>query len=238
MKNTIQFTLLGFVALMAGCSPNYYLPNTQNVPLIKAPGETNITVAGNGNQVELQGAYGITEQLALQLNGGLVIPKNEDNGNGGAGKFLEPGLGYYTNINPNLLFDVYALVGFGSMENHFPTTVPTYPGTTGKISAGLVRASLQPSLSYHTKYFSISGSARLANLSYSNVRGNLTFNDQDQVAYLQDNKNNFLIEPALTLRAGVEKIKLQVQLMKSFNLSNSDFKQDETLLSIGLGFKL
>jgi len=116
--------------------------------------------------------------------------------------------------------------------------VQTYPGTTGKISAGIVRASLQPSLSYHTKYFSISGSARLANLSFTNVRGSLTFSDEDQVPYLQDNKNNFLIEPALTLRAGVKKIKLQLQLMKSFNLSNSDFKQDDTLLSIGLGFRL
>jgi len=78
----------------------------------------------------------------------------------------------------------------------------------------------------------------LANLSFTNVRGSLTFSDEDQVTYLQDNKNNFLIEPALTLRAGVEKIKLQLQLMKSFNLSNSDFKQDDVLLSIGLGFKL
>ncbi|MBC7777913.1 MAG: hypothetical protein H7246_20940 [Phycisphaerae bacterium] len=222
--------------LSIGCSPKYYVPNTQNVPMVSAQGQTNLSVAGNGNQVEFQGAYGINDALALQINGGLVIPQEEDNGNGGSGKLIEGGLGYYSNINAGLLFDVYALIGFGSMKNDFPTTVPTYPNTTGKISAKMVRLGLQPSISYHQKYFSISGSARISSLSYNNVEGSLIFEDVDQVRYLEDNKSNFMIEPALTLRGGLEKLKVQIQLAKSFNLSNSSFKQDDTLLSVGLNF--
>lgn len=237
--NIRQIIPLATLALfVAACNPNYYIPNTQNVPAIGAKGQTNITVAGNGNQFELQGAVGISESWALQLNGGYVFPKNEDNGNGGSGKFVEAGLGYYTNISESLLFDVYALAGVGSMENHFPTTVSGNPSTTGKISANLARFGLQPGLTFHTRYFSISGSARLASLNYSNIDGSLIFDTVDQTKYLEENKSSFLIEPALTLRGGIEKIKFQVQIMKSINASTKDFRQDDSLLSIGLNFKL
>ncbi len=226
------------VLLSAACSPQYYTPNTQNVPLIKAQGQTNITVAGNGNQFELQGAYGITDHLAIQADGGFVFPKNEDNGNGGSGKLIEGGIGYYTNISPNVLFDVYALIGAGTMENHFPTTLAANPSTTGKIEANFTRFGLQPGISYHNKYFSVTGSARIGSLNYSSIKGSLIFDGEDQVDFLNDNKSNFIIEPALTLRGGFEKIKIQVQLLKSFNASNSDFKQGDALGSIGLSFNL
>lgn len=218
------------------CSPKYYAPNTQNVPLIHAQGQTNLSVAGNGNQVEFQGAYGINDALAFQINGGLVIPKEEDNGNGGSGNLIEGGFGYYRNLNPNLLFDVYALIGFGSMKNDFPSTLTAFPNTSGKISANILRVGLQPSIGFHQKFFSVSGSARISSLNYNNIEGSLIFDEVDQVEYLKDNKSNFLIEPALTIRGGLEKIKVQVQLAKSFNLSNSSFKQDDTLLSVGLNF--
>lgn len=239
MKN-IQITVLFALSILAfsACSPQYYIPNTQNVPAIGAKGETRINIAGNGNQLELQGAVGVSGQLAVQLNGGYVFPQNEDNGNGGSGKMLEAGIGYYNNLNESLLFDVYALGGIGHMENHFPGTVSANPSTTGKISASLARWGLQPGLTFHTKYFSVSGSARLLSLHYSNIDGSLIFDNEDQVKYLQDHRSGFLIEPALTLRGGLEKIKLQLQLMKSLNLSDSNFRQDDSLLSLGLHFKL
>lgn len=239
MKITCRISLIALVlSFLAACSPNYYIPNTQNVPVIGAKGETNISVAGNGNQFELQGAVGVSDNIALQLNGGYVFPKNEDNGNGGSGKLIEAGVGYFTNINDNLLFDVYALAGVGSMENHFPSSVSANPSTTGKISATLARFALQPGITFHSKYFSISGSSRFASLNFSNVDGSLIFDNVDQTKYLTDNKTSFLIEPALTLRGGIEKVKLQIQLMKSFNVSESDFRQDDTMLSVGLNFRL
>ena len=239
MKINCQISFVALsVCLLAACSPNYYIPNTQNVPVIGAKGETNISVAGNGNQFELQGAVGVSDNIALQLNGGYVFPKNEDNGNGGSGKLIEGGVGYFTNISDNLLFDVYALAGVGSMENHFPGSVSANPSTTGKISANLARFALQPALTFHSNYFSISGSARIGSLNFSNIDGNLIFDGVDQTKYLTDNKSNFLIEPALTLRGGIEKIKLQIQLMKSINVSESDFRQDDAMLSVGLNFRL
>lgn len=234
MKIKSLLPLAALALFLGACTPYYYIPNTQNVPMVKEKGGNALVVAGNGNQFELQGAYGITDNLALQLNGGFVFPNDETDGDGGTGKIIEAGIGYYKNISPVLLFDVYALAGGGQMENHFPSTLSAYPATTGKISAGLARFSLQPSLSYHTKYFSVSASTRLSSLNYGNIKGSLIFGSEDQVVYLTDNKSNFLIEPALTLRAGLQRVKLQLQLLKSFNLSNSDFSQEEGLVTIGL----
>ncbi|HAH58535.1 MAG TPA: hypothetical protein DCL86_10325, partial [Bacteroidales bacterium] len=56
------------------------------------------------------------------------------------------------------------------------------------------------------------------------------------VDYLNENNSNFLMEPAITLKGGFEKIKLQVQYGYSFNLSNSSFPQDRDYLTFGLNF--
>jgi hypothetical protein len=204
--------------------------------MIQAKGQTNLTVAGNANQVEFQAAYGLSGSLAFQVNGGAVIPKDEDNGNGGSGRLLEAGLGLFRNVNENVLFDVYALVGVGTVDNDFPTSVAANPSTTGKISADMSRFSLQPSISFRRRYVSISGSARLSSLQYRNIQGSLIFGGEDQVTYLADNKSNFLFEPAVTLRVGGEKLRLQIQFVQSVNLSNSDFKQDKNLGTVGLNF--
>lgn len=222
--------------LLSGCTATYYIPNTQNVPVIDAKGATSVSLAGNGDQVEFQAAYGITDALAIQANGAWYIPHDEDNGNGGSGSLYEGGIGYYKNLSERWLFDTYALVGAGRLENHFPSTLPDPLGNTGKIEAKALRYGLQPSITYHTPNFSVSGSVRAMQLSYSEINGSLYLENRVQQDYLADNSNNFLLEPALTIRAGVERVKLQVQLLQSLNLSNSDFKQSNTLLSVGLNF--
>lgn len=238
MKTQQGFYLfIGVLALtLSSCSTKFYVPNTQNVPIIDSRGQTNLTLAGNGNQVEFQGAYGLTDGLAMQVNGDWVIPPDLENGSGGSGRFVEGGLGYFKRISKDFLFDTYALAGFGNMENHFPTSGLPNPTPAGIISANLNRFSLQPGLSFRRKYFSITGSARVSSLNFTSIEGNLTLDNIDQVAYLGSNKSNFLVEPALTIRGGVEKIKLQLQVLHSFNLSHSDFRQDDGLVSIGLNF--
>ena len=236
MKNLKTLILVSIGIGLIACSPKYYSPNTQNVPLISQKGETNLTVSGNGNQVEFQGAYGVTDNIALQANGGLYIPSNLDNGNGGSGKFIEVGGGYFNPVAENWVFETYAIVGFGGFENHFPSTKADNPSTSGDISASILRIGIQPNFGYKSKYFSAAVSSRIVNLSYSNIKGDLIF-DGNQKKYLEDNSSNFLLEPALTIRGGLEKVKLQVQYGYSLNLSNSDFKQDKTFLTVGLNFK-
>ena len=230
MKNFCKLFLYAAAIAFASCSPKYYTPNTQNVPLISEKGETNLTLSGNGNQVEFQGAYGITENIAIQANGGLFIPADLDNGNGGSGKFIEVGAGYFKPLTENLIFETYGLLGLGNFENHISD------GAGGDISANILRFGVQPSLGYKSKYFSAALSSRFVNLMYSTVAGNLIYDGQSQLVYLKDNSSNFLVEPALTLRGGFDKVKLQLQYGYSLNLSKSDFRQDRTFLTIGLNF--
>lgn len=221
---------------LASCNPKFYSPNTQNVPLISEKGETNLTLSGNGNQVEFQGAYGVSEGFALQANGGLFIPPDLDNGNGGSGKFIELGAGYFKPLTSNLVFETYALFGMGSFENHFPTTNSGSPLTKGDLSGNILRIGIQPNFGYKSNHFSAAISSRFVNLTYNKIEGDLIFEDENQLTYLKNNSSNFLIEPALTLRGGFEKLKLQVQYGYSFNLSNSDFRQDDSFLTVGLNF--
>ena len=224
--------------LFSSCTTTYYIPNTQNVPVIDAKGATAVHLAGNGNQVEFQAAYGLTDAFAVQANGAWYIPHDMDNGDGGSGSLYEGGLGYYKNLSDHWLFDTYALIGAGRVEDHFPSTLPTSPGTSGRIEASALRYGLQPSITYHTPFFSVSGSVRGTQLSYSNITGSLYLDGLSQGRYLADHSTNLLIEPALTLRGGLERVKLQVQLLQSINLTHSNFKQDNTLLSVGLNFAL
>lgn len=237
MRTTSKiFYAVTFFAL-SSCSTNYYIPNSQNVPMLKEKGEADINVVTDLSQLDFQAAYAVGDAVAVQANGMVVFPQDEDNsGNGGKGQYFEAGVGFFKKLSDNVLFDTYLLGGIGSMENHFPGSINDNPNTTGKISANLYRFGLQPSISYYSEYFSVSGSARFVNLTYSNIDGSLHFNNLDQSVYLNDNRSNFLIEPAITVRGGLEKIKLQVQYLHSFNVSNSDFPQSKDLISFGLNF--
>lgn len=178
MKYNLNKTLIVAIGVgLVACSPLYYTPNTQNVPLISEKGETNLRLSGNGNQVEFQGAVGISDNFAIQGNGGF--------------------------------------------ENHCDT---------GDLSANILRISIQPNFGFKSEYFSAAVSSRIVNLSYNNVAGGLNFEGIAQKKYLEDNASNFLLEPALTIGAGLEKVKLQVQYGYSINLTNSDFEQDNSVL--------
>ena len=235
MKKDVLF-FVSAALILGSCSPKFYSPNTHNVPLLSEQGEVNLNVSGNGNQVEFQGAYAVTDGFAIQANGGLFIPSDLDNGDGGSAEFGEIGLGYFKPIAENFVFETYALAGYGNVENHLVSTVEVNPGTTGKISANLYRFGIQPSFGYKSDYFSAAVSSRFVNVSYNNVDGNLIYEDKDQEDYLNANSSNFMIEPAITLRGGFERFKLQFQYGYSINVTQSNFRQDNSHFTIGLNF--
>jgi hypothetical protein len=235
MRNSLLLCVVALVVI--GCNPKYYSPNTQNVPLLSEKGEVNLTLSGNTNQAEFQGAYAAGEHFALQANGGLFIPKDLENGDGGSGKFIEVGAGYYTPVSETLVFEIYGLAGSGSVENDLRSRSTTNPTTTGVISASVFRYGIQPNFGFKSKYFSAAISTRLVSLNYSNIEGDLVFDGMNQKAYLNDNRSNFLFEPAVTLKAGVEKLKFQLQIGRSFNWSNEDFRQDKGYATLGLNFR-
>lgn len=237
MKKVRNFMLLVVGLGVASCSPKFYTPNTMNVPLISEKGEIDLTLSGNVNQVEFQGAYGVANHIAIQANGGVFIPGDLDNGNGGSGRFIELGGGYFLPIQEHWVFEAYGIFGFGSFENHLPSTLEEYPQTDGKISANLFRAGVQPNFGFKSDYFSAAISSRIVSLSYSKIRGDLNFEDENQQSYLASNSPGFLLEPAITVKGGLKRLKLQVQYGYSLNLTNSKFRQDNQFLTVGINFK-
>ena len=235
MKKIALFITTGLFGLFS-CSPKFYSPNTQNVPLISEQGQVDLNVSTNGNQFEFQGAYGVANNFSMQLNAGIFVPSDLDNGNGGSGKFGELGLGYFTSFDEKWVLEIYGLGGIGTVENHLPSTKEDYPETSGKITSNLLRVGIQPSFGFKSKYFTIALSSRLVNLSYDKIRGDLIYKDELQTDYLRRHSSQVLLEPALTIRGGFERIKLQVQYGYSFNLSKYDFRQDHTLLTFGINF--
>lgn len=238
MKNLIIISTL----LLASCSPQYYAPNTQQIPGLKHQGSLAASVATTGSSVDIQAAYAFSDHYGIQVNGG-IYPKQEDNSDNeysgsGKGYLLEAGPGYYHPfLNDKLIFETYLLGALGHVNNDFPGTVTTNPNTTGKIEAGVFRLAIQPSLLFTNKFFDVGVSTRIANIHYSNIQGSLIFGGEDQVEYLKMENSHWLLEPAITLRLGYEKFKVQAQIGKSLNLSNSDFRQSTGWLSLGLGYR-
>src|SRR5690554_4628941 len=191
-KLSILFFSIITLAFSA-CSPRYYTPDAHSVPLITDKGEASLNLSGNGNRVEFQGAYGIGEKIAIKADGGLFWQEDNNDGNGGSGEFVEVGLGYFKQIRNHWVFETYGIVGFGSMENHLPSTVDQYPLTKGDISANILRYGIQPNFGFKSKYFTAAVSSRFVNLTYDNIKGDLIYKNVEQVDYLNKNSSNFLI---------------------------------------------
>lgn len=212
-------------APIVGCSPVYYVPNTQNVPAITEKGQTNISFGLNSSEstdgIEFQGAYGLTHKIALQFN--TDWPKYSDDSSNGSGHIIEFGPGYYKNLSEHFVFETYGLIGFGSLKYEENNT------NYQSIKANFFRIAAQPSISFTSKYFIASFSNRISNLNYNSISGNYY-----DIEYLKANNSQWLFEPALTLQAGIKNIKLQLQYQHSINLTDSNFLQDYDFVSLGL----
>lgn len=232
---------LAFIIITSACSPMFYSINSQNVPLLEAKGDGCLTVSGNTDIVGFQAAYGINDNVGLQLNGGIFIPKELDSGNRSSGKFIEGGLGYFKSFDNALTFETYGLFGIGSVENHLPATI-TVITAPGELSGNILRYGIQPSLGYESNRFEAVISSRIVRLNYSTVEGFVNFEDAGQVDYFSADKSKFLIEPALTLRGGLDKIKVQVQIGYSLNmgkiLDEKRYKHDKKFATVGLHYSL
>jgi hypothetical protein len=224
--------------IFVGCNPKYYAPNTHNVPLLKQKGNGIASFAAGEARAELQAAYAVADHLGVMLNLASFKPKNDDEGDGGEGQLLEAGVGYFRPISESFVFEAYGLAGIGEVENHFPSSISTNPTTSGKIESKLFRVGGQSAIGFKSTYFDVAASARIAALNYHDISGSLIFGGEDQIEYLERQNNHILFEPALTVRGGYKSLKLQIQLGHSFNLSHSDFQQDDGYFTVSIGYHL
>jgi opacity protein-like surface antigen len=226
--------LLAVLLASSACAPKYYAPNTHNVPLLGRDGDYSAAFAFGDSRGELQGAYAVTEDLSLMLNGAYFERRDDEEGDGGKGGLLEVGFGYQADLDERIQFGVFGLLGRGNVENHFPSTLTGNPGTTGVIEANLARYGVQPVIGFRSPYVEAAATMRIMRLRYSDVEGSLVFAGEDQVQLLGSQTEHTLLEPALTIRGGLPTVKLQLQLGWSVNKAHANFRQDEGHLTAAI----
>lgn len=230
---------------MVACSPVYYAPSSQHVPLLTEKGDlsasADFVLSESTESVVLKAAYALNSHWAVMAGGGFHL--KEDTGyeaSWGDGTYIEAGGGYFTKVSRKFVYETYALLGYGHMTNHFPQTVASYPNTDGIIRANLLTVGLQPSIGFKSRYFDAAISLKTSMLHFSNIRGALITqnidqqNPSSQQLYLSTHRDNVLLEPTLTLRGGLDALKLQLQGGASFNVSRRNFPQDPSWFSFGL----
>lgn len=226
--------VLALCLVGGACAPQYYVPNTHNVPLLTHEREIVGSFSTGSSRAELQGAYALTDRLGLIASASFFEEPDDSTGDGGRGGIAEIGIGYQRPLSSRTSLQLFGLLGGGDLENHFPSTLQANPGTTGVIEGALVRYGVQPALGFRGRHVHAILSTRVVGLRYSEVDGSLVFGGDDQVQYLRARDTHFLVEPAVTLRVGSETVKGQIQLGRSFNLSHEDFRQAEGHLTFGI----
>ena len=221
MKLKLALSSLCAAVLLSGCSPIYYAPNTLNVPMIRAKGEGAVSGhIGDHGSLNFQGAYSPKQNWAVVADG-FWASEGSAGTIDGRGHLITGGAGYYRPLSTHFMWDTYGILGSAASR------ILLHSATFGR---DFVRYGVQPSAGYQSKYFDAAVASRFVGLAYFHTNGS----DPLEVQYLQNAGTQFLFEPALTLRGGYDFLKVQAQLGYSYNLTNSNFKQDEEILSIGV----
>ncbi|WP_338791256.1 hypothetical protein V9L05_01090 [Bernardetia sp. Wsw4-3y2] len=253
MKSTLLY-LLFMVVIFSSCQPNYYVPNMHTVPLLTQKGEGFLSVASSNptfdstSQISVQTSYLITNHFAAQTNNAFhnlitgstnIINSNNTNKIGTKGQMHELGFGYLfsdsiknrflkKNIKRTRHIGIWGIAAIGNIE--------TYIQNQGKLNANMFLVGINPTFSKSMKYISASMSFKTFYLRYTKVEGDLLFGGKEEVEYLSNRKHNFIIEPAMTARIGLEKFKFVFQFLCSNNIKYGNERQTSLILSLGLTY--
>lgn len=226
------------------CTPCYYAPNSQNVPLLEGKKDSrasaSLRIGGYTAGCDFQGAFALTNQLGIMANysynTGLYSPSDDTTLSGLKGNLLEIGLGYYKPFKDRYIFEVYG----GAGTSWIKTPENNYYGLVTS-TVHYWNLFIQPTFGMHKKNMEFAYSARFRVLDYNRVKYDLNDNGHvDQVMIdLEGLPMTYLIEPAITYRTGKGLFKTQVQLGFSIPLNNIDHLAfDPFYLSIGMVLKI
>lgn len=233
------FTTIILAILLSSCTHYYYVSNVQNIPLFREKDEYRISGAiGGGDEsscIEVQSAYSPVDQMGVMVNFIYATGGDESNNDDFAkGSYLEGAVGYYKPLGYGGVFEVYGGLGGGNQHHQYTSYVYDDDSQkAGYADLSLIRLFVQPSfgLSYHI--FDAALSTRICSLDFINVENHAS-NEYYAFSDLSS-KNHFLLEPAITLRAGWKKVKLQFQASHVIYLNNPRmYFYEENHISIGV----
>lgn len=220
------------VILLSSCNVAY-IPSMHNVPLLKKEG--NIVV--HLTPANVQGAYAVTNNIGLMVNGQWGGTKWEESNSGAEfytskRRFAEAGIGYYSFREDNKSFEVFGGGGIGSisfnynMDNVDPS----------KYSAMARKLFIQPSVGISKENFDIAFAVKAVNLQFYDV-SILNYTETElkyKKLYQLDAKPFLFVEPSFTARAGFKNVKAHFQYLYSSKLSGGDINYLGYYIFLGL----
>ena len=226
--------------LMNSCTHYYYVANIQDVPLFKEKNEFRISgSAGSGDEstsIEVQTAYSVTDKIGIMAD--YMSAKGGDAGshNYGSGNYFEGAVGYFKPVGRFGVFETYGGLGFSNQHHEYSGYYSNLNTGTSDLSS--LKFYIQPSFGFTTKFFDIAVSTRFSALTFDIKTNNVAVDN-----YLFNELNGLstqihpYIEPAITIRAGWQYTKVQIQAEYSKNLTSEDISVGEHgHISIGLYF--
>ena len=249
----LKFTILFLSIITAGCTHYYYVANIQNVPLFREKNELHLSGSlGSGENsfsTEVQAAYSFPSNIGIMTNfmtarGGT----HETDRNWARGNYIEAAVGYYKPVQEYFVFEIFGGYGGGSQKhNYVNSSFDIYSFTTTRHHSGTSELSsnklfIQPSAGMTFKAFDIAFSTRINRLNFNRtinrIDPQLNKYEHDIVDAIDQKRTYIFLEPALTLRAGWENIKFQLQAGFSGNSNDPEVQFENYHITLGLAFTL
>ncbi len=234
MKNSVLISsILAGGLFFNSCTTQMYVSNAVNAPLLKEKGEVQVAVTKN----DLQAAVAVGRNMGIMANG-YYQNYTGDNSYQHNGALGEAGLGYFTPISHNFIFETYVGAGAGKIHKQEMFTDQNDNSYMASFNANAAKLFVQPDIGYKSKFFDFVVSSRFSFVKYNSF--SQTNYTQQQLADDHLDNNNLtgplfmFAEPALTLRGGYKFIKLQFQYGLTVNMTSNQIKHATNFSSLGL----
>ncbi len=220
----LRLFYLILILVIVGCAEDY-VPSKANTPLLSKANEFQAKATVGVSGADLQAAYSPIKYFGLMLNGNLSARGGTFKTENHKHQYIEAGIGYYYPFNVKYRFEIFGVYGIGVIES--------YNFTSHYISgfSDINKIFIQPAIGMVNPGFEIGFSGRFGVLNITNSSPDIT------------GPGNYypVIEPALTVKMGIQIIKPVIQMGYSFVLINKDnafFTRKSFYITAGIHFKI
>ena len=240
MKRFYLFAVLAASLALPSCKI-MYMPNAQNVPLMKEKGE----IRANVGVSNYQGSYALTENIGLMLNG--QYRNSTFTGESGSYNYeysssrwlVEGGGGYFKPLGEDGVVEAYGGLGYGGVtfdRSSQDSSGGTQVNSTDRYNANMIKLFIQPAIGVTSEYADFAFSMRFVGAKFSSI-DTIGYTEQDlineQISGVEKPFFAF-IEPAITVRGGWKYVKFHTQFIYSHLLTKEELNRSPFNFNVGI----